>query len=119
MFILLQLAIGVITVIQMCQNAVFQISESFDDPIHILHGKCIISDNEKDSWWRKDSYVTQMLNCVLLSLPLQQFISCYYTIPMQHGFFDSGTIVYETVQEEGQFPPKNAKLKAGLETLED
>jgi hypothetical protein len=28
-----------------------------------------------------------MLNCIAFSLPLQQFISCFYVIPMQYNMF--------------------------------
>jgi hypothetical protein len=31
--------------------------------------------------------VTQMLNCIAFSLPLQQFISCFYVIPIQYKMF--------------------------------
>ena len=36
----------------------------------------------------KDSTISQFLMVILLSLPIQQFISCFYVIPDQYGFFD-------------------------------
>ena len=36
----------------------------------------------------KDSAVSQFLMCILMSLPIQQFISCFYVLPDQYNFFN-------------------------------
>jgi len=40
-----------------------------------------------DEWHYKDSNVTYLLTCFMISMPIQQFTSCFYVIPQEHGFF--------------------------------
>lgn len=40
-----------------------------------------------DEWHYKDSNVTYLLTCFMISMPIQQFTSCFYVIPSEHGFF--------------------------------
>ena len=42
----------------------------------------------KDNWHFQDSNVSMLLTCFMISMPIQQFTSCFYVIPMEHGFFD-------------------------------
>ena len=51
---------------------------SFDDAIK---SQCT------DHWHFKDSSITELLTCFMISMPIQQFISCFYVIPLEHGFF--------------------------------
>jgi len=46
-----------------------------------------MEDNKIRGYKMKDSSVSQFLMCLLISLPIQQFISCFYTIPDQYDFF--------------------------------
>ena len=40
-----------------------------------------------DDWHFKDNNVTYLLTCFMVSMPIQQFTSCFYVIPKEHGFF--------------------------------
>ena len=41
-------------------------------------------------WYFKDSSVTMLLTCFMISMPIQQFTSCFYVIPNEHKFFEQG-----------------------------
>ena len=41
-----------------------------------------------DEWHFKDNSVTYLLTCFMISMPIQQFTSCFYVIPKEHGFFN-------------------------------
>ncbi len=76
-------------VINYAQRIFFYSYAKFDDPDGNLKEKCIIDqDSTIDiagvtvSKKMRDSSITQMLTCVELSLPIQQFISCFYTLPL-------------------------------------
>ena len=53
-----------------------------NEPNNIYHQTCLTGASSTGySVIMKDSTVSQVLMCVLLSLPIQQFISCFYTVP--------------------------------------
>tara|TARA_B110001450_G_C17611455_1_gene477465 strand:+ start:738 stop:1034 length:297 start_codon:yes stop_codon:yes gene_type:complete len=41
-----------------------------------------------DNWHFKDSSITMLLMCFMISMPIQQFTSCFYVIPNEHKFFE-------------------------------
>jgi hypothetical protein len=58
-----------------------------------VKGSCILDKDQngkpmEDGSYLLDSHLTELLVIFELSLPIQQFISCFYTIPLQYGFFD-------------------------------
>ena len=66
--------------------------DEVSDSHMLIKGKCVFDhphDANAYSFYTKDSFVTQMLNCVAFSLPLQQFISCFYVIPQQYNMFSA------------------------------
>jgi len=84
-----------------------------EDEHSVYKGKCVFDHPAQvRSIIVKDSFITQMLNCIAFSLPLQQFISCFYVIPNQYGLFTEGkhtcnknqTLELVTPQEEGEEP---------------
>lgn len=66
--------------------------DEVSDKQQLIKSKCVFvnpHDKGELSLYTKDSFVTQMLNCVAFSLPLQQFISCFYVIPQQYNMFST------------------------------
>lgn len=45
----------------------------------------------------KDTSISQLLTLIELSIPIQQFISCFYSLPNQHLYFN----IYFTKQIAG------------------
>ena len=39
-------------------------------------------------WFFKDSSITMLLTCFMISMPIQQFTSCFYVIPNEHKYFE-------------------------------
>ena len=48
-----------------------------------------------DDWYFQDSSVTMLLACFMISMPIQQFTSCFYVIPMEHKFFEASKAMQE------------------------
>lgn len=48
-----------------------------------------------DDWYFKDSSITMLLTCFMISMPIQQFTSCFYVIPMEHKFFEQSKDVLD------------------------
>ena len=46
------------------------------------------SDCINDGWGMRDSTIHLLLTNVMISLPIWQFIECFYSIPLEHGFFN-------------------------------
>jgi hypothetical protein len=65
-----------------------------------------------DSWHFKDSNVSALLNCFMISMPIQQFTSCFYIIPMEHKFFDQT----EDIMGAGDL---DDEIKEGMKELAD
>lgn len=74
---LLNLAIQVLLVSWKTFSYVYSLE--FDDSVK---SQCT------DSWYFQDSSVTMLLTCFMVSMPIQQFTSCFYVIPMEHKFFE-------------------------------
>lgn len=48
------------------------------------------SDCINDGWGMRDSTIHLLLTNVMISLPIWQFIECFYSIPLEHGYFNEG-----------------------------
>jgi len=46
------------------------------------------SDCINDGWGMRDSTCHLLLTNIMISLPIWQFIECFYSIPLEHGFFN-------------------------------
>lgn len=106
MYVLLQIAILFFEIIIPIQALVFFAWDELEDKHAIAKGKCVLNTTQEGqlSLFVKDSFVTQSLHCVAFSLPLQQFISCFYTIPIQYDMFKSDSKGSKEMKEleEGQ-----------------
>jgi len=58
-------------------------------------------------WYFKDSSITMLLMCFMISMPIQQFTSCFYVIPNEHKFFEQTKEDLEKADERS----KAAKAK--------
>ena len=100
MFILLQLANLGTYIVFIIEQLVFSVFGVVNDPHNIATDQCMYLDNEGEgtfSFYYKDSMVTCFLICFSMQFPIQQFVSCFYTVPLQYGFFDT---IYAKQTEE-------------------
>jgi hypothetical protein len=58
--------------------------------LHDGWSKLLESDCINDGWGMRDSTIHLLLTNVMISLPIWQFIECFYSIPLEHGFFNEG-----------------------------
>ena len=62
-----------------------------------------------DDWYFKDSSITMLLTCFMISMPIQQFLSCFYVIPMEHKFFEQSKENLEAAEQKYRDNLKNNK----------
>ena len=70
MFILLTLATAGTFILQIIWVFGIHLYFDFDDQHGVFKTKCILNDDDDESWLEKESMVKQMFTCVLLSLPI-------------------------------------------------
>lgn len=56
--------------------------------LHNSWSDLLESDCVMGGWGMRDSTIHLLLTNVIISLPIWQFIECFYTIPLENGYFN-------------------------------